>query len=111
LYCLFELGARGTLWQEAGSAFTQGADGVLACFVDRQDDNFNLRVLFSYLVQDFKAAAVRHGDIKQHEVGSELSDEIECFTALAGFAYDEHSIDFFDESPNASAHERVVVSD
>jgi hypothetical protein len=40
-----------------------------------------------------------------------LSDEIECFTALAGFAYDDHSIDFFDESPDASAHERVVVSD
>ena len=79
--------------------------------MDRQNDNSDLRMLFGYLVQDLKAPTIRHGDIEEHEVGFELSDEIESFTTLACFAHHDQALDFFDERSNTRAHQRVVVSD
>ena len=79
--------------------------------MDRQDDDSDLGMLLGYLVQDLKTATVRHGDIEEHEVGFELSDELESFATLAGFAYYNHALDFFHKCSNTRAHQRVVVSD
>jgi hypothetical protein len=63
------------------------------------------------LIENLKASAVRHGDIEKHEIGSELANEFQRFTSLAGFTDYHHSFNLFDEYPNSSANQRVVIGD
>ena len=74
-----------------------------------KDDHTNAGILLREMMQDVKPAAVGHRDIEQHDVGFEIVDQFDCFTALAGFADDSHAFDLFNKRSNPRANERVVI--
>jgi len=108
---LFELSAGNTLWQETGCSVAQGTHRILTRFMDRQNNYADLGKLFFNLGQDLKSTAIGHGEIEEHEVGSEFFDEFQGFTALARFAHNHQAFDFFYEGSKACAHQRVVIGD
>jgi len=83
-------------------------NGDLDCWPGFFADDCTYRILTR---ADFEAAAIRHSDIEEHEIGSELADELQHFASLAGFADNHYAFDLFDESPNTSAYQRMIVRD
>src|SRR5215213_6273442 len=86
------------------------AEGILSVLMDRQHNHAYLGIVLHYMVQDLKATTLGHRNVEQHQVWLEFCDEFQRFLAAAGFSDDDYVFDLFHERTNASAHERVVVS-
>src|SRR5689334_21941117 len=79
--------------------------------MDRQHNYPDFRKLLRQTVQHIKSTAVGHSDIEQDEIWLELSDQLNRFVALAGFAYYHQAFDLLHQRPYTGTDKSMVVSD
>ena len=83
---------------------------VFVFFVRREDEYLRLGTALHDLARGFDAVEKRHGDVQQHDVGSQFFRHLHGFASMFGFANHFNIALCFEEKPKAFPHHRVVVN-
>jgi len=101
---------RGGLFEDdAAGSEPHGANDVAIVFSSRQDDDAGRQRIEINFLENRESVFIRHAEIKQKDLGLELSEKLNALRAILGFADDGDVFVGIKEFAEAVAKDRVVV--